>query len=62
MTRLLPCTKEELKNYTPPDFVNTYIAPSFAKDSEHNDDYPPYNKPGAITHWLRVSCLPASLA
>ncbi|BDA49070.1 Peptidyl serine alpha-galactosyltransferase [Coccomyxa sp. Obi] len=57
LTRLLPCTKEELKSHTPIEIkgVTTYVAPSFAKDSEHNDSYPPYNKPGAITHWLRFA-------
>lgn len=67
LTRLMACTKEELEAYTPLDVVDTYIAPSFAKDSAHSDDYPPYNKPGAVTHWLRVSSLraltlPGSLA
>ena len=52
----MACTKEELDGYTPLD-VDTYIAPSFARDSAHSDDYPPYNKPGAVTHWLRVSRL-----
>ena len=54
LTRLMPCTKEELATYTPLDDVDTYIAPSFAQDSENGDSYPPYNKPGAVTHWLRV--------
>jgi hypothetical protein len=54
LTRLMPCTKEELAAYTPLDVVQTYIAPSFATDSAMNDSYPPYNKPGAVTHWLRV--------
>ena len=58
LTRLMACTKEELDGYTPLDTVDTYIAPSFAKDSIHDDEYPPYNKPGAVTHWLRVSQLP----
>ena len=55
LTRLMACTKEELEGYTPMDTVDTYIAPSFAQDSAHSDDYPPYNKPGAVVHWLRVS-------
>ena len=59
LTRLMACTKEELEAYTPLDVVDTYVAPSFAKDSAHSDDYPPYNKPGAVTHWLRVSHLHA---
>ena len=62
LTRLMPCTKEELAAYTPLDVVDTYIAPSFALDSENGDSYQPYNKPGAVTHWLRVRVLPCNLS
>lgn len=36
------------------DIVPTHIAPSLTIDTEHNDVYSAYNKPGAVLHWLQV--------
>lgn len=55
-TRLLSCTKEQLKNYRGLDLVPTHVVPSLTMDpnKEHNDHYSAYNKPGAVLFWLRV--------
>jgi len=35
--------------------VPSHVVPSLTVDTEHNDVYSAYNKPGAVMYWLRVS-------
>ena len=37
------------------DLMPSHIVPSLTHDTEHNDVYSAYNKPGAVMYWLRVS-------
>jgi hypothetical protein len=55
-TRLLSCTDAQLKDYKGLDLVPTHVVPSLTMDpnTEHNDHYSAYNKPGAVLFWLQV--------
>lgn len=54
LTRLLSCTDEKLKAYKWLDIVPTFVVPDVEFDEEHQDHYTAYNKPFAVSAWLRV--------
>lgn len=53
ITRILTCTEEQLTNYNNVDIVPTHVAPSWNHNPHNNDDYPAYNKPAGLLHWLQ---------
>ncbi|KAK9108365.1 hypothetical protein Syun_024376 [Stephania yunnanensis] len=52
ITRLLSCTKQDLKKYTGHDLAPTHYVPSMSRHPLTGDWYPAINKPAAVLHWL----------
>eukprot|EP00798_Chlamydomonas_sp_ICE-L_P000919 gene919-5221_t len=55
ITRVMCCTEKEKAHY-PHDMLtimDTHVAPSFAHNEETNDNYPPFNKPGAVLDFMQ---------
>ena len=54
LTRLLSCAPESLQGYHASDAVRTVVVPSFRYNIAIEDNYGPYNRPGALLHWLQA--------
>ncbi|CAM6129437.1 unnamed protein product [Calypogeia fissa] len=52
ITRLLSCSDEALKTYKNMDLAPTHLVPSYSVHPLTGDEYPAFNKPAAVYHWL----------
>eukprot|EP00271_Cylindrocystis_brebissonii_P016813 TRINITY_DN4139_c0_g1_i1.p1 TRINITY_DN4139_c0_g1~~TRINITY_DN4139_c0_g1_i1.p1 ORF type:complete len:399 (+),score=34.71 TRINITY_DN4139_c0_g1_i1:281-1477(+) len=55
ITRLLSCTKEDLKTYENMDIAPTFVVPSWTHHPVTNDWYSAINKPKGVTDWVQKS-------
>ncbi|KAK9837510.1 hypothetical protein WJX81_007648 [Elliptochloris bilobata] len=55
LTRLLSCTTENLQGYRATDAVATVVVPNLRYNIALDDNYGPYNRPGALVTWLQVA-------